>query len=286
MAEPRRVARVSKQLEREIGNLLLYDKVLQKAVCPEKRRGLDSAASAIASVTEVAISSDLQVAKVYVSIFSDAAGKEKAMDQLVKLQGYVRKQIGTTMSLRLTPEVRFIYDESHERGERVLKLLKQIKLQESGEMEPPPITVPRPPPSYAAIQAELDAMEEEEGSDDDKSSDSEEEDEESDEEGGFFDEEDDDTAEASGTSAAFGGEGQQRRQRLSIPAQQQEEPDNSFFGFADPGGAVDAEGDSWLDDEDEFSGISLDADADTQLVGGGQQKGRHRQGKSSQRNSR
>jgi hypothetical protein len=96
---------VSKQLEREIGNLFLYDKVnvpltctspmsphitvlmndehgdvcilihvshnthvhmvgkqvLQKAICPERRKGLDSAASAIASVTEVRISNDLQV---------------------------------------------------------------------------------------------------------------------------------------------------------------------------------------------------------------------------------
>lgn len=99
------MARVSKQLEREIGNLFLYDKVnvpltctspmsphitvlmndehgyvcilihflwnthvhmvgkqvLQKAICPERRKGLDSAASAIASVTEVRISNDLQV---------------------------------------------------------------------------------------------------------------------------------------------------------------------------------------------------------------------------------
>lgn len=35
--------------------------VLQKAVCPEKRRGMDTAESAIASVTEVRITSDLQV---------------------------------------------------------------------------------------------------------------------------------------------------------------------------------------------------------------------------------
>lgn len=35
--------------------------VLQKAICPEKRRGMDAAESAIASVTEVRITSDLQV---------------------------------------------------------------------------------------------------------------------------------------------------------------------------------------------------------------------------------
>lgn len=99
-----------------------------------------------------------QVAKVYVSIFSDPQGKAAAIDQLAKLQGcgppctvlyttivsrslqhqccvnsqsqvlalhcrYVRKRIGQTMSLRLTPEIRFIYDEAHDRGERVRHLM-------------------------------------------------------------------------------------------------------------------------------------------------------------------
>lgn len=43
--------------------------ILQAAVCPERRRGYDGALSALASVTEVAISNDLQVAKVYVSLY-------------------------------------------------------------------------------------------------------------------------------------------------------------------------------------------------------------------------
>ena len=40
---------------------MVSKQVLQKAICPERRKGLDSAASAIASVTEVRISNDLQV---------------------------------------------------------------------------------------------------------------------------------------------------------------------------------------------------------------------------------
>jgi ribosome-binding factor A len=62
--------------------------VLQKAVCPEKRLGMDNAVSAIASVTDVAVSGDLQVAKVYVSILSDEQGRIGAMEELNKLEGY------------------------------------------------------------------------------------------------------------------------------------------------------------------------------------------------------
>ena len=68
-AHPRRVAKVAKQIEREVGTLLISDKLLQAAVCPERRRGFDGALSALCSVTEVQISNDLQVAKVYLTIY-------------------------------------------------------------------------------------------------------------------------------------------------------------------------------------------------------------------------
>ena len=50
-------------------HLYSLPQILQAAVCPERRRGFDGALSALASVTEVQISNDLQVAKVYLSIY-------------------------------------------------------------------------------------------------------------------------------------------------------------------------------------------------------------------------
>ena len=40
------------------------------------------------------------------------------MKGLQKLEGYVRGKIGSKISLRLTPEVRFVLDESFERGQK------------------------------------------------------------------------------------------------------------------------------------------------------------------------
>lgn len=115
---------------------------MQEAVCPERRRGLDGALSALASVTDVHVSNDLQLAKVYLSIYSDEAGKEAAMVGLQKLEGYVRKHVGRQVRLRLTPEIRFVRDDSIERAERVLALLEQVKKIESGQAPPPPIVIP------------------------------------------------------------------------------------------------------------------------------------------------
>jgi len=141
MADARRVARVSKQIEREIGSLFVSDKVVQSAICPERRRGIDDALSAMASVVDVEITNDLQVAKVYVSIYSDEAGKATAMKGLQRLEGYVRKHIGRQIRLRMTPEIRFIQDESIERSERVFDLLKRIEQIDKGVIAPPPISI-------------------------------------------------------------------------------------------------------------------------------------------------
>ncbi|KAK9906842.1 hypothetical protein WJX75_008950 [Coccomyxa subellipsoidea] len=141
MAHPRRVARVAKQIEREVGTLLLTDRVLQGAVSPEIKLGLDTAVSALASVTDVELSNDLQVAKVYISIYSDPQGKDIAMKGLSRLEGYVRKHIAQTVNLRLCPEIRFIRDDSMQRGEEVLALLERIRRQDAGEIEPPAIAI-------------------------------------------------------------------------------------------------------------------------------------------------
>ena len=82
--------------------MFVSDKVVQQAVCPERRRGIDDSLSAMASVVEVEITNDLQVAKVYVSIYSD---------------------------------------ESVQRSERVFDLLKRIERIDSGEAPPPPVAI-------------------------------------------------------------------------------------------------------------------------------------------------
>lgn len=142
-AVPRRVERVSRQLEREVGDLLRSDKVMRRAVCPNEAVGQDLALSAMASVTQVELSRDMQVARVYVSLFSDDKGKQTAMENLSKLQGYTRKEIGRRMRLRMVPEVRFVFDDTFERSSRVLGLLDRIEQAREGgvALPPPPIAV-------------------------------------------------------------------------------------------------------------------------------------------------
>lgn len=118
---------VAKQIQRELSDMLLTDKVLQYAVLPEASLGADRYLSSLTTISDVEVSGDLQVVKVYVSVFGDERGKEVAISGLKAKAKYVRSQLGRRMKLRMTPEVRFIEDESIERGSRVIAILDKIK---------------------------------------------------------------------------------------------------------------------------------------------------------------
>ncbi|OVA12845.1 Ribosome-binding factor A [Macleaya cordata] len=127
MANPRRVKMVAKQIQRELSDMLLTDKVLQYAILPEAALGADRYLSSLTTVSDVEVSADLQVVKVYVSVFGDERGRELAIAGLKSKAKYVRSALGRRMKLRLTPEIRFIEDESLERGSRVIAILDKLK---------------------------------------------------------------------------------------------------------------------------------------------------------------
>ncbi|XP_022636809.1 probable ribosome-binding factor A, chloroplastic [Vigna radiata var. radiata] len=131
MANPRRVQMVAKQIRRELSDMLLTDKVLQYAILPETSLGADRYLSSLTTVTDVQVSGDLQVVKVFVSVFGDERGREVAIAGLKSKAKYVRSELGKRMKLRLTPEIRFIEDDSFEKGSRVIAILDKIKNEKS-----------------------------------------------------------------------------------------------------------------------------------------------------------
>lgn len=118
---------VAKQIRRELSDMLITDKNFQYAVLPEAALGADRYLSSVTTISDVEVSADLQVVKVYVSIFGDERGREVALSGLKAKAKYVRGQLGRRMKLRLTPEIRFVEDESLERGSRVIAILDKIK---------------------------------------------------------------------------------------------------------------------------------------------------------------
>ena len=100
MASEERARRVAQVVKAEIAALLI--------------KGLKDPRVGFVSIMEVRMSPDLRYANVYVSMY----GTEKEMrDSMVGLRnsaGWIRKQLGQKLRLRLTPEVRFFKDTTLE----------------------------------------------------------------------------------------------------------------------------------------------------------------------------
>ncbi len=90
------------------------------------------------SVTDVEVSHDLSFAKVYVSVLSQGEERKVTLDTLAKAAGYVRRELGPRLGLREVPDIRFLLDDSIDRGARVDELLRRISEGEAIEDEETP----------------------------------------------------------------------------------------------------------------------------------------------------
>lgn len=75
-------------------------------------------------IHEVQVSRDLAVAKVYVGLLMGGVEEARAsVAALNQAASFLRKELGRRMRLRSVPEIRFVYDDSSERGARISQLL-------------------------------------------------------------------------------------------------------------------------------------------------------------------
>lgn len=77
-----------------------------------------------ATITEVEVTRDLGLARVYVSVLGEAEELQQAVEALTAATGFVRHAIGPELQLRTVPELVFRPDDSAARAQRVTELLE------------------------------------------------------------------------------------------------------------------------------------------------------------------
>ena len=82
------------------------------------------------TITGVKVSPDLRVARVYYSMIGDEAQKKATQEGLDAAKGFVRREVTSVVKLRVSPEIYFAFDESLETGDRIERLLKEVKEKE------------------------------------------------------------------------------------------------------------------------------------------------------------
>lgn len=82
------------------------------------------------TVTEVRMTPDLKHAKIYVSIFGDAARKEKSLVMLDDQKAFIRGELGHAVRLKFTPTIAFYLDDTLDRVMKIEGIINQIHNEE------------------------------------------------------------------------------------------------------------------------------------------------------------
>ena len=102
-------------------------KTLMKEIADIIQRELkDSRVNGVVSITDIEMSHDNSYAKVYYSVFAGEKDKEQTIKAITDNTSKIRYEVGKRIRLRVTPELRFIPDDSLERGANVTELINKI----------------------------------------------------------------------------------------------------------------------------------------------------------------
>ncbi len=102
-------------------------KTLMKEIADIIQKQLkDSRIQGIVSITDIEISHDNSYAKVYYSVYAPEEEKKNTIQAITDNTSKIRYEVGKKVRLRLTPELRFIPDDSLERGANVTEIINKI----------------------------------------------------------------------------------------------------------------------------------------------------------------
>ena len=106
-----RAERVSDAIQQEV-SILISDSIRDPRV-------------GLVSVTDVEVSRDLAYAKVFVTFVGEKSEKEtdEAIGALNGAAGYLRKLLASSIKMRKTPHLAFLFDESGRRGQHLTALI-------------------------------------------------------------------------------------------------------------------------------------------------------------------
>jgi ribosome-binding factor A len=118
MAQRRRVFRVAEKIRELVAGGLQY------AADPRLR---------LVTVTGVVASPDLGEAKVYWNVAGGEAHRLEAERAFESAAGHFRHLLAKELGLRVTPRLKFFYDETLDTAEAVEKLLRRVNEEGSSE---------------------------------------------------------------------------------------------------------------------------------------------------------
>jgi ribosome-binding factor A len=78
------------------------------------------------TITDVKVTPDLQIARVYYTTIGDEKSRLQTRRALDRAMPFLRRRVGQRLQLRRVPELEFFFDESIERGDRIERIIQEL----------------------------------------------------------------------------------------------------------------------------------------------------------------
>jgi ribosome-binding factor A len=89
------------------------------------------------TVTEVTLDRELEYANVYVNALGEEERQPVVMAGLARAHGFLRREVGKRVKLRRTPDLRFHWDMTLDRGAAIEETLDQLNIPPAADEELP-----------------------------------------------------------------------------------------------------------------------------------------------------
>ena len=108
-----RIGRINDEIRRELSD------ILRSVKDPRVSQSM-------LTITHVDTTSDLRYARIYLTAM-DRTGEKELMRGLKSASGFLRRELGSRLNLRYTPELQFFADDSIAHGAHILDMLSHVK---------------------------------------------------------------------------------------------------------------------------------------------------------------
>ncbi len=109
----RRLERINSLIREELSELL-------------RRNVKDPRLGSFVTITGVDTSSDMKHATVYVSYYGNTEERQGTVKALTAAAGYFHHELVKRLDMRHVPDLHFQWDDSIERGDRLLRLMDEV----------------------------------------------------------------------------------------------------------------------------------------------------------------
>jgi ribosome-binding factor A len=117
MTTPSRPERVAQEIQAAVGELVAHGRLRDPRI-------------GFLTVTGVKVSPDLRSARIYYSIIGTEQQRRETAEGLEAAKGFIRREITSRVKLKVSPEIFFTFDESLAEGDKIDRLLREVRDKE------------------------------------------------------------------------------------------------------------------------------------------------------------